>query len=122
MPLKIRTQNPPQYSHYKFYKPFLRKEFDYCCVYCNVREPEIGGSQSFHIDHYAPQSQFLEKEVDYSNLFYSCRVCNNRKRDFWPTEPQKTSGEFILNPCDHDFDKHYDRNNEEWIAKSLTAD
>lgn len=122
MPLKVRTQTPPQYINYKSYKKYLRIEFGYCCVYCNVREPEIGGSQSFHIDHYAPKHLFPEKSTDYSNLFYSCRECNTRKGKFWPNESQKDLGQFILNPCDHDLDEHFDQQDDEWVAKSLTAE
>jgi hypothetical protein len=121
MPLKIRTQKPPQYTNYKLYKEYLRVEFDYCCVYCKVREPEIGGSHSFHIDHYAPKYLFPEKATDYANLFYSCRECNTHKGKFWPDKSRRDRGQFILNPCDHNLNEHYDQQGDKWIAKSLTA-
>lgn len=121
MPRKIRTQTPPHYSHYEEYKGHLRLEFEYSCAYCNVCEPEFGGSKCFQIDHYAPQRKFPKKVTEYSNLFYSCHECNKLKGGFWPTKCHQESGQFILNPCDHDLEEHFDRRHEEWIAKSTTA-
>lgn len=121
MPLKIRSQDPPHYSCYGAYKKYLRVEFEHSCAYCNVREPESGGSANFEIDHYAPQSHFPEKKSDYPNLFYSCRRCNKSKGSFWPTEKGYAIGQFILNPCDHDLDIHFDRQQDEWIPKTTTA-
>ena len=43
---------------YRRYKSELRKEFSYRCVYCDITEAELGGVQSFGIDHYKPQSKF----------------------------------------------------------------
>jgi uncharacterized protein (TIGR02646 family) len=121
MPIRIRSQNPPLYSHYRAYKKYLRIEFEHSCAYCSVREPEFGGSASFEIDHYAPQSLFPEKISDYSNLFYSCHVCNKSKGSFWPSEQQNAAGRFILNPCDHDLEIHFDRQQNEWISKTVTG-
>lgn len=122
MPLRIRVQCPQQFTDYRKYKSYLRIEFDYCCAYCNVREPEIGGSQSFHIDHYRPKRKFPEESCNYSNLFYSCRDCNTCKGAFWPSFVDSLVGRFVLNPCYHDFDEHYDRTHITWIAKSKVAE
>lgn len=121
MPLKTRTQTPPSYADYRSYKQFLRIEFNHQCAYCEIREAEDGGSQKFHIDHYKPKNHFPLEINIYSNLFYCCSTCNCFKGSFWPTFIQKFLGKFILNPCDHDFDKNYDRMNAEWEAKSKTA-
>ncbi|CZP18396.1 TPA: HNH endonuclease [Legionella pneumophila] len=69
---------------YKKFKPQLRIEFDYRCPYCHTREPEIGGSKVFHIDHYKPKKEFPELISEYSNLIYSCPDCNRYKGSFWP--------------------------------------
>lgn len=121
MPIKKRLQTPPLYSNYKLYNEFLRLEFNYSCAYCNTCEPEIGGSQSFHIDHYQPKEKFPENCNTYSNLFYSCRNCNQYKGPFWPTEEQLQNGIFILNPCDHDIEEHLVNTVLIWTAKTPTG-
>ncbi len=122
MALIKRSQTPPKFPNYRSYKQYLRKDFDYRCVYCNIREAEDGGSGKFHIDHYQPQKRFPQKSNEYSNLFYSCNDCNRFKSGFWPNFLQRIQGKFILNPCDHDFDIHYNRVNPAWEAIGKTAD
>jgi hypothetical protein len=117
---KQRTQKPPSYSNYRAYKKFLRIEFDYRCAYCEVREPELGGAKSFHIDHYRPK-RFTTLLNDYLNLFYTCRDCNTYKGDYWPSRWERLRKKFILNPCDHDFAEHYDRRGIQWGARTATA-
>ncbi len=34
----VRRHGPRGYENYENYKPFLRDEFDYRCVYCLLRE------------------------------------------------------------------------------------
>lgn len=121
MPLKIRTEKPPRYKNYRDYKQYLRAEFDYSCAYCNLFESEIGSSKFFHIDHYRPQKKFPKKINDYFNLFYSCPDCNSSKKNYWASVLQRLLDQFILNPCDHDYDVHFDRSNVEWLAKSKVA-
>lgn len=121
MSKKKRSQRPPLFSNYKSYRQYLRIEFEHRCVYCSIRESELGGSKSFHIDHYRPKKKFPNRIVDYLNLFYSCRDCNAYKGDFWPSLWQKCQGHFILNPCDHDIDKHLDCSGKNWVAKSSTG-
>lgn len=103
-------------SGYKKYKEKLREEFIYTCVYCGIREPELGGSQSFHIDHYKPQKKFPKLINRYSNLLYACRNCNQYKKDYWPTFTQKLMQHIVLNPR-QEKDKrelHIDTNNFAW--------
>src|SRR5271156_2595435 len=86
MAKKLRTEQPPKYKSYKSFKPYLRREFDHTCVYCDVWESEMGGKKSFHIDHYRPKEkpQFKQLIAEYTNLLYSCRDCNEFKDDYWP--------------------------------------
>lgn len=121
MPLKIRSLPPRTYKDYKTYKKYLREEFHHKCAYCETHEAEDGGSKKFHVDHYLPKNAFPKKICDYNNLFYSCSECNINKSDYWANTWQKFLQEYILNPCDHDFDKHYDRNAEIWIGKTSVA-
>jgi len=92
--------NPPSYSSYARYKPFLRQEFASQCVYCRLPDG-LKGDDAFGVDHYRPQSKFPELATTYANLFYACNCCNRRKGTFWPTGTQWRSGQFIPNPCDH---------------------
>jgi uncharacterized protein (TIGR02646 family) len=121
MVLIKRHQNPPSGKKYQYYKPFLRIDFDYRCAYCKSREVVEGGSKKFHIDHYKPKSKFIKLINDYFNLFYSCSECNNAKNDFWPTILNRLLHQFILNPCEHDFDEHYNMNQAEWRGNTRVA-
>ena len=113
----IRKASPGPYRNYSTYKPFLRTEFDYACVYCNVRESEMGGSKNFQIDHYRPASRFPELKCEYSNLYYSCPDCNRSKRAYWPSKIKRSLGRYILNPCDHDVDQFIKKEGINWQGK-----
>jgi hypothetical protein len=119
MPLRIRTQKPPKYLDYTRYKPFLRVEFQHECIYCEVREPELGGTQSFCADHYRPQSKFPNLENDYSNLLYSCRYCNQWKGNYWPSSIQKLARFIVLNPFIHLIENHLDKITFAWRGKTI---
>jgi len=106
-------------ADYKGYKPALREEFSHACGYCNIREPELGGSEAFHIDHYQPKNKFPHLICDYANLIYSCRYCNRFKGDYWPTLIEKLQARFILNPRADNFKKHIDQSSFAWVG--LTA-
>lgn len=121
MVLKRRTQNPPVYRDYSSYKKYLRLEFDHQCAYCDIHEAEDGGSKKFHVDHYLPKSIFPEKCCEYTNLFYSCADCNKLKGNYWASWIKKFFHEYILNPCDYDYDAHFDRSRSAWIPKTSVA-
>lgn len=121
MAIKKRILTPKLYTNYISYKKYLRIEFDHSCAYCQIRETELGGNKSFHIDHFQPQKLFPEKHNDYLNLLYSCRDCNSYKGNYWPNSIQKFFGQFILNPCLNDLEKHYDFSGDIWVPKSKTA-
>lgn len=121
MARKKRIQTPPHYNNYRKYKPYLRKEFDHRCAYCLVTEGELGGAKSFHIDHYRPQRKFPSQATTYTNLFYACRDCNAYKGSYWPNLLQNFLVMFIINPCDHDPEKHLNRSTECWQDLSFTG-
>ncbi len=121
MTLKIRNQFPKFFVDYRSYKPYLRIEFDHRCAYCDIHEAEDGGCNKFHIDHYRPQKKFPQQVNIYSNLFYSCSNCNRWKGNFWPNCLDLLFKKYILNPCDHDFNQHYDKSKPKWGGKSSTA-
>lgn len=121
MALRKRTQTPPIFKDYRKYKKYLRFDFDHRCAYCEIHEAEDGGSKKFHVDHYLPKDRFPEKSFDYFNLFYSCADCNTFKGHYWANWFRKWTQEYILNPCEHDYDIHFDRTLPSWIPKTDVA-
>lgn len=102
---------------YKKYKPKLREEFSFACAYCETREAELGGSQSFHIDHYKPKNKFPKLSCKYDNLIYACRNCNQYKGSFWPSKIQILLGESIFNPRPLGvIKKHIDPSEHKWVG------
>ena len=76
---------PTGYTTYKSYKPWLRDEFLFRCVYCLVRERWChNGHENFGVDHLKPKSVAPELACQYPNLLYVCNSCNCRKGDAWP--------------------------------------
>ena len=75
-----RRHDPIGYLDYDSFRPWLRDEFRFRCVYCLRRErwePDLG---VFEIDHLAPVSLSPELRATYRNLVYSCTTCNAVKR------------------------------------------
>ncbi len=121
---KITRQVKPtkKFTNYREYKPFLRVEFLYACVYCEVYESESAGEDNFQVEHYVPQSKYPMLECVYENLFYSCAFCNGpaAKSGYWATKEQREKGHYVLNPCRHDIDIHIDKSSSKW--KGLTPE
>ncbi len=91
-----RKHGPSGYANYPEYKPWLRDEFSFRCVYCLEREMWCPNrASSFSVDHIEPRSENPSLICDYENLIYSCLRCNSAKRELT-----------ILNPITVAFDKH----------------
>ena len=92
-----RAHGPQGHQSYKAYKPWLRDEFQFRCVYCLTRERWIGdGHNRFSIDHVKPQITHDHLSCDYDNLVYACLRCNTLKKD-------KTG---LPDPCKTSLHKH----------------
>jgi 5-methylcytosine-specific restriction endonuclease McrA len=76
-----RRHGPSGYASYERYRPWLRDEFDFRCVYCLKRETWGQVTGEFDLDHFEPQSVNPRRRLDYLNLVYACRRCNSVKRD-----------------------------------------
>ena len=76
---RARRHGPIGYLDYNSYRPWLRDEFEFRCVYCLHREQWGIGVCDFAIDHFLPVSAQPDAELNYLNLFYSCLTCNLRK-------------------------------------------
>ncbi|MBX9791959.1 MAG: HNH endonuclease [Pirellulales bacterium] len=75
----LRKHGPNGYAKYDSYRPWLRDEFSFRCVYCLVREQWGRVKALFDIDHFVPQRSDPSQETVYDNLLYSCRTCNAAK-------------------------------------------
>lgn len=75
-----RRHEPAGYSRYESYRPWLRDEFTFRCVYCLKRETWGQVTGEFELDHFEPQSINPQRKLDYLNLAYACRRCNAVKK------------------------------------------
>ena len=78
------------YSDYGSYRPWLRDEFSFRCVYCLLREQWGIVQGTFALDHFEPKAMHPERAVDYDNLLYSCVTCNLNKGDLDVSDPLRT--------------------------------
>lgn len=83
----VRRHAPHGYADYSSYRPWLRDEFCFRCVYCLRREVWGRLLGAFHIDHFVPQSLDLTLACNYNNLLYLCESCNALKSDALLPDP-----------------------------------
>ncbi len=74
-----RKHGPIGYARYKSFRPWLRDEYCFRCIYCLIREQWGRVIGEFDIDHFLPQMTDPDKAVEYDNLVYSCVRCNLTK-------------------------------------------
>lgn len=77
----IRRHGPAGYASVESFRPWLRDEFTFRCVYCLRREKWEPGQTSFEVDHWQPVSVEPALTLSYDNLLYTCSVCNSVKSD-----------------------------------------
>lgn len=100
----------PRYTQPASYKPWLRDEFAFRCVYCLWRELWAkDGDAVFSIEHVIPRVTAPERICDYDNLVYACTACNSAKRD-----------ELLLDPCAEGFAVHL-HVREDGMVEGLTS-
>jgi 5-methylcytosine-specific restriction endonuclease McrA len=80
-PRERRRHGPSGYTSFRRYRPWLRDEFRFRCVYCLKRETWGQLTGEFDLDHFEPESVNLQRRLDYFNLVYACRRCNLVKLD-----------------------------------------
>lgn len=85
-----RKHGPSGYRDADSFRPWLRDEFTFRCVYCLRREVWEPGQSGFDIDHLIPVARSGESELQYDNLLYSCRVCNSVKSVSELPDPSQT--------------------------------
>jgi hypothetical protein len=73
----VRRHGPRGYVDDEHYKPWLRDEFTFRCVYCRCREVWFpDGDRNFSVEHAHPTSLAPEGLTDYDTLLYACCQCN----------------------------------------------
>lgn len=71
-----RRHGPRGYAGYESYRPWLRDEFSFRCVYCLTREAWTRLTGVYAIDHFAPVVSRPDLGTEYGNLLYACSACN----------------------------------------------
>lgn len=102
-----RSTDVPAQDRYEAYRPFLRRDFDFRCAYCQRHEFFFGGGEAGEIDHFRPRHLFPDLLTTYSNLYRSCRKCNGVKGGTWPSADQTKHGLRFLDPCADDQTDHW---------------
>ena len=106
-----RRHEPRGYNDYRSFKPWLRDEFAFRCVYCLWRETwSAAGDAAFSVEHLQSQSRAPQLRRDYNNLVYACCGCNSAKQDL----------DAPLNPCEAALGSHVEVRSD-GRAYSLTA-
>ena len=85
---RARRHGPAGYDGYSSYRPWLRDEFTFRCVYCLVREEWGRLTGEFDLDHFQPQANRPDLTTEYDNLVYACHTCNLRKSDTETFDPE----------------------------------
>jgi 5-methylcytosine-specific restriction endonuclease McrA len=77
----VRRHGPQGYAAAESFRPWLRDEFAFRCVYCLQREVWGTVRAVYALDHFHPVAKHPDAELDYDNLLYACAGCNAAKRD-----------------------------------------
>lgn len=95
-----RKHGPQGYAEYGSYRPWLRDEFSFRCVYCLTREQWGLTKGVFDLDHFTPLAHDLQQREHYDNLLYACRTCNGAKADQTAPDPAQalTAGQIVVQP------------------------
>lgn len=113
--LKRRTNIKRKKLH-SSYKIELVEDFQNTCGYCGKDFSLV--KCNHQIDHLIPEEAYKKygnenEKNEYSNLVYSCRVCNRNKWDKWPFDNvnQQNNGKIgFVDPASDEYDVHLCRN------------
>lgn len=83
----VRRHGPLGYADHSSYRPWLRDEFAFRCVYCLRREAMGQAFGEFAVDHFLPVKFRPDLATEYTNLLYVCVRCNLRKLDRFVADP-----------------------------------
>lgn len=109
--LKIKRREL-EITDWSKHKPELEEDFFGICGYCGKHfKATLCDSQ---IEHFIPKKKYPKYANKYSNLILACKVCNNKKRDDWPSnDPTKSitadGKEGYIDPATDEFDIHLEQ-------------
>jgi hypothetical protein len=75
----LRRHGPRGYTDVASYRPWLRDEFTFRCVYCLFREQWGHVKAGFSLDHFLPVAVRADLKLSYDNLLYVCAAFNQSK-------------------------------------------
>lgn len=75
----LRRHAPRGYADLDSYRPWLRDEFSFRCVYCLIREMWGPFQGVYALDHFLPMALRPDLALEYDNLLYGCVSCNLSK-------------------------------------------
>ncbi len=109
-----RSPDVPQFNDYRTCREYLRRDFRFRCAYCLTHEHYFQDGDGGEIDHFRPlhppkktAKDFSHLRNVYSNLYWTCSVCNNIKGNKWPTDAQYEQELRFLDPCEEDHDDQW---------------
>ena len=105
-------------------KRYLAEDFSHRCAYCDDVDSLAGGYKSYHVEHFAPKEKFPSLQFTYENLLYACPFCNCSKSDDWVSMDADKSVDGdrgYVSPCEAEYQKHLDRNDQTGEIVSQTA-
>lgn len=111
----VRSYTGNKWHTNKTNKKYLAIDFKNRCAYCDDLDKIYGGSDLYHVEHFAPKEKFPELKYKYDNLLYSCSYCNLSKNDDWPSDNSEINvvdNQGYIDPCLEEYNKHLDRNDE----------
>jgi len=71
------------------FRPWLRDEFSFRCVFC-LRREQWDRASSLEVEHFLPSRRFPAQRLKYDNLFYACSRCNSAKGNRSIDDPSQT--------------------------------
>lgn len=71
----VRRHGPRGYRDLESFRPWLRDDFCFRCVFC-LRREVWDRPTSMHIDHFRPTRDAQSERSEYDNLLYACSRCN----------------------------------------------
>lgn len=104
---------------YQRFRPCLRWEFDFTCIYCRLRETDFGyrSEARFCVEHLWPREHFAHLANDYTNCYYACGSCNSSKGDTYPSAVEEAQGLRFFNPCEDVAAEHFSLEEDTIVAK-----
>jgi hypothetical protein len=90
---------PRGYAEAGSFRPWLRDEYSFRCVFCLIREQWGRITGEFDVEHFQPLVRNPKLGTVYENLLYACHACNLLKGQRNISDPRRilVSGQVTVN-------------------------